>query len=105
MLRNMATDPSAFFRTMLGEWKKLANSVGGDMLKTDEWSRAMNAGCSQARGARSWKKNGRSSVGAVVSMACASPAAARSATRRVAPMAARMGSPGGDSGARTVVSL
>lgn len=44
MLFGMATDPSAFFRTMLGEWEKLANSVGGDMLKTDEWSRAMNAG-------------------------------------------------------------
>lgn len=44
MLRSMATDPSAFFRTMLGEWEKLANGVGGDMLKTDAWSQAMNAG-------------------------------------------------------------
>ena len=44
MLRSMATDPSAFFRTMLGEWEKLANGVGGDMLKTDQWSQAMNAG-------------------------------------------------------------
>ena len=40
----MASDPGAFFRTMLGEWEKLANGVGGDLLKTDEWSRAMNAG-------------------------------------------------------------
>lgn len=38
----MATDPSAFFRTMLGEWEKLANSAGGDFLKTDVWSQAMN---------------------------------------------------------------
>lgn len=44
MLRSMATDPSAFFRTMLGEWEKLANGVGGDLLKTDGWSQAMNAG-------------------------------------------------------------
>jgi hypothetical protein len=44
MLRSMATDPGAFFRTMLGEWEKLANGVGGDLLKTGEWSRAMNAG-------------------------------------------------------------
>ena len=42
MLRSMATDPGAFFRTMLGEWEKLANGVGGDVLKTDEWSRVMN---------------------------------------------------------------
>ncbi|MDB5696750.1 MAG: hypothetical protein JWN21_2293 [Sphingomonas bacterium] len=42
MLRSMATDPGAFFRTMLGEWEKLAGSVGGDMLKTDGWSQAMN---------------------------------------------------------------
>ncbi|WP_425228322.1 poly(R)-hydroxyalkanoic acid synthase subunit PhaE [Sphingomonas sp.] len=40
----MATDPGAFFRTMLGEWEKLANGVGGEMLKTDGWSQAMNAG-------------------------------------------------------------
>ena len=38
----MATDPSAFFRTMLGEWEKLAVGVGGDALKTDQWSQAMN---------------------------------------------------------------
>ena len=44
MLRSMATDPGAFFRTMLGEWEKLANTMGGDLLKTGEWSRAMNAG-------------------------------------------------------------
>ncbi|HEU0044352.1 hypothetical protein [Sphingomonas sp.] len=40
----MATDPGAFFRTMLGEWEKLANGVGGDVLKTGEWSRVMHAG-------------------------------------------------------------
>ena len=40
----MASDPGAFFRTMLGEWEKLANSMGGDLMKTDGWSQAMNAG-------------------------------------------------------------
>ena len=36
------TDPSAFFRAMLGEWEKMANSMGGDMLKSDEWARTMH---------------------------------------------------------------
>ena len=35
-------DTAAFFRAMLGEWKKMANSVGGDALRSDEWSRAMH---------------------------------------------------------------
>lgn len=42
MLRTMATDPAALFRTMLGEWEKLANGVGGDLMKSDGWSQAMN---------------------------------------------------------------
>ena len=42
MLRNMATDPAALFRNLLGEWEKIANSAGADLFKTDEWSRAMN---------------------------------------------------------------
>ena len=42
MLRIMATDPGAFFRSMLGEWEKLANGMGGDFLKTDAWSQTMN---------------------------------------------------------------
>ena len=35
-------DPGAFFRTMLSEWEKMANSVGGDMLKSDEFARTMH---------------------------------------------------------------
>lgn len=35
-------DPAAFFRAMLGEWERMANSLGGDMLKSDEWSRTMH---------------------------------------------------------------
>ena len=44
MLRSMATNPADLWRTMLGEWEKMANSVGGDMLKSAEWSRAMGLG-------------------------------------------------------------
>jgi hypothetical protein len=54
MLRSMATNPADLFRQMLGEWEKLTNNVGGDFLKSDEWSRAMNAGTAahvQAQGA------------------------------------------------------
>lgn len=40
-------DPAAFFRAMLGEWERMANAVGGDALRSDEWSRAMHG----ARGA------------------------------------------------------
>jgi hypothetical protein len=43
MLRSMTTqDPAAFFREMLGEWEKMANSVGGQMLKSDQWSQTMH---------------------------------------------------------------
>lgn len=37
MLRNMASDPSAFFRTMPGEWEKLANGVGGGLPRRTEF--------------------------------------------------------------------
>lgn len=43
MLAAMTTpDPGAFFREMLGEWEKMANQLGGQMLKSDEWARAMH---------------------------------------------------------------
>lgn len=35
-------DPAAFFRAMLGEWEKMANSVGGEALRSEGWSRAMH---------------------------------------------------------------
>ncbi len=38
----MTTDPAAFFREMLGEWEKMANSLGGQMLKSDEFARTMH---------------------------------------------------------------
>ena len=44
MLRSMATNPADMFRSMLGEWEKMTNGVGGDMLKSEEWSRMMGAG-------------------------------------------------------------
>ncbi len=37
-----STDPAAFFREMLGEWEKMANSVGGDFAKSGEFARAMH---------------------------------------------------------------
>jgi hypothetical protein len=43
MLRSMTVpDPASLFRQMLGEWEKMANSVGGQMLQSDEWSRTMH---------------------------------------------------------------
>lgn len=54
MLRGMASDPTALFRTMVAEWEKMTGTLGGDMLKTDEWSRTMNgatAAALQAQGA------------------------------------------------------
>lgn len=50
----MATNPADLFRTMLGEWEKMTNGIGGAMLKSEDWSRAMNMGTSahvQAQGA------------------------------------------------------
>ncbi|MBN8817035.1 MAG: hypothetical protein J0J06_16525 [Sphingomonas sp.] len=37
-----STDPAAMFREMLGEWEKLANSVGDGLAKSDEFSRFMH---------------------------------------------------------------
>lgn len=36
-------DPSAFFRDMLGQWEKTVNSLGGEAMKSEEFSRGMNA--------------------------------------------------------------
>jgi hypothetical protein len=37
-----SSDPAAFFRDMLGEWEKMANSVGGGLAKSDEFARVMH---------------------------------------------------------------
>lgn len=37
----MASDPSAFFRDMLGQWEKMANQFGGDALKSEDFTRTM----------------------------------------------------------------
>ncbi|WP_156363855.1 poly(R)-hydroxyalkanoic acid synthase subunit PhaE [Sphingomonas sp. Leaf357] len=34
-------DPGAFFREMLGQWEKMANQFGGQVMKSGEFSRAM----------------------------------------------------------------
>ena len=34
-------DPGAFFREMLGQWEQMANQFGGQVMKSDEFSRVM----------------------------------------------------------------
>ena len=41
-------DPSAFFRDMLGQWEKMANSFGGDAVKSEEFTRAMHGASAAA---------------------------------------------------------
>lgn len=38
----MTTDPSVFFRDMLGQWEKMANSFGGEAMKSEEFARGMH---------------------------------------------------------------
>jgi len=35
-------DPAAMFRMMLGEWEKMANGVGGEFARSDDFARAMH---------------------------------------------------------------
>lgn len=47
-------DPAAFFREMLGQWEKVANTFGGEAIKSEEFTRAMhgaNAASMTAQGA------------------------------------------------------
>ena len=53
-----STDPGAFFRDMLGQWEKMANSFGGDAMKTEEFARGMNA----ASGATTYEHARRAST-------------------------------------------
>ncbi|WP_375429177.1 hypothetical protein [uncultured Sphingomonas sp.] len=39
-------DPTALFRTMIGEWEKLTNSLGGQMGTTDEVARLIGGASS-----------------------------------------------------------
>ena len=38
----MESDPTAMLRAWLGEWEKLANSFGGDTLKSEEFNRSLH---------------------------------------------------------------
>ena len=40
----MTADPAALFRSMLAEWEKMTNTVGGDYLRSDDWTRLMHGG-------------------------------------------------------------
>jgi hypothetical protein len=45
-------DPAQFFRSMLGEWEKLTNSVGGQAFKTDEFARMLGGASNATAGAQ-----------------------------------------------------
>ena len=36
-----SNDPAAFFRDMLGQWEKMANSFGNDAMKSEEFARGL----------------------------------------------------------------
>ncbi len=38
----MGSDPTAMLREWLGQWEKLANSFGGDALKSEEFTRSLH---------------------------------------------------------------
>ncbi|HEX8485901.1 hypothetical protein [Sphingomonas sp.] len=38
----MTNDPAAFFREMLGQWEKMANSFGGGTLKSEAFTRSLH---------------------------------------------------------------
>ena len=38
----MESDPTAVLREWLGQWEKLANSMGGDALKSEEFTRSLH---------------------------------------------------------------
>lgn len=38
----MGSDPTALLREWLGQWEKLANSVGGEALKSEEFTRSLH---------------------------------------------------------------
>ncbi|MBN8806627.1 MAG: hypothetical protein J0I47_00090 [Sphingomonas sp.] len=58
------TDPAALFREMLGEWEKMANTVGGGFARSDEFARAMH-------GATAAQLNSQEAVGAMMTRALA----------------------------------
>jgi hypothetical protein len=46
-------DPSAFMREMLGQWETMANQFGGEMMKSDEFSRVMQGASTASMNAQS----------------------------------------------------
>ncbi len=59
-----STDPAAMFRDMLGEWEKMANSLGGGLAKSDEFMRFMH-------GATAAQMNNQEAVNAMMTRALA----------------------------------
>jgi len=46
-------DPGTLFREMLGQWEQMANQLGGQVMKSGEFSRAMQGANSAAMTAQS----------------------------------------------------
>src|ERR1700748_472717 len=45
-------DPAAMFREMLGQWEAMANSLGGEVMKSGEFGRALQGANAAAMGAQ-----------------------------------------------------
>lgn len=83
MLRSMTVpDPASFFRQMLGEWEKMANNIGGQVMQSDEWSRTMH-------GAQSAQLQAQAATKAMMERALA--AANMPSRAEVEDLSARMG--------------
>ena len=48
-----ANDPTVFFRDMLSQWEAMANSVGGDAMKSEDFARGMHGATGAAMNAQS----------------------------------------------------
>ena len=76
-----SSDPAAFFREMLGEWEKMANSVGGGFARSDEFARAMH-------GATAAQLNTQEAIGGMMTRALA--AANMPSRAEIADLSARL---------------
>jgi len=89
MSEGPGTDPAAMFRTMLGEWEKMANSLGGGVAKSDEFTRLMH-------GATTAQMNTQEAISGMMTRALAaanmpSRAEIEDLSARLARMAATLG--------------
>lgn len=76
------TDPAAMFREMLGQWEKMTNSVGGDMMRSAEFAKGMH-------GANTGAMAGQEAMNAFMQRALA--AANMPSREEIADLSARLG--------------